>query len=419
MINWYGIHREKESVMATQINKQPHSVYSAANGHTEITDTDLLNLSSQREYNIPVFSKKLTSLLLKENGSDLHLAPDDGKHHILIRRNGVLEPLIFVDEKTGKELTNYWKVLAGLDLTLTNRPQDGSILNSKTGGASYRVSTCPTLFGEKVVIRLHSSSLAAISVNELGMTQQQRAHYLKAIQNTSGLILVSGPTGSGKTNTLYAALKHLQKKPLSIVSIEDPIEVNLPGITQINVNKAFGFPDALRTILRQDPDVIMIGEIRDRETAEMAISAAQTGHLVLASIHAADCYGALLRLQDLGINLNQAIQQLQVLISQRLIRIKTDNYVSTDSSNRYHSRSGVFDLLPCSEAIQSQLLMSHEQKNLRKTIPNLIADTQETSDSILLQLIKNNKTDWTETQRVYGWEKVANLSAQSVSTSQW
>jgi type II secretory ATPase GspE/PulE/Tfp pilus assembly ATPase PilB-like protein len=251
------------------------------------------------------------------------------------------------------------------------------------------------------------------------MTPQQRTLYLKALQNTNGLVLVSGPTGSGKTNTLYAALKHLQQQPLNIVSIEDPIEINLPGVTQINVNQAFGFPDALRTVLRQDPDVIMIGEIRDRETAEMAISAAQTGHLVLASIHASDAYGALIRLEDLGVNLDQAIQQLKVLVSQRLMRITGTSHVSNHSSSRYYSRSGVFDVLYCSAEIQSQLSKANRNTTMQLIIQKLIADTQETSDAILLKLIENNQTDWTEIQRVYGWEKVAKLSSQYIPSSIW
>lgn len=404
--------------MATPIRNQL-SGYFAANEKQTVPPTDLLDLSSSLDCNVPVLARKLKRQLLGAQGSDLHLTPDDGKHHVYLRRNGALELLVSIHEKIGKELINHWKVLANLDLTLTTKPQDGSILNSKTGHDSYRVSTCPTLFGEKLVIRLHPSSVSAISIHQLGMTQKQRTLYLQSIQSHDGLVLVSGPTGSGKTNTLYAALSHLKKQPLNIVSIEDPIEVNIPGITQINVNASFGFPDALRTVLRQDPDVIMIGEIRDQETAEMALSAAQTGHLVLASIHAADSYSALLRLQDLGINLRQAIPQLKLILSQRLVRTTSNSLTSTRQNSRYHSRRGVFDLLPCSSALQTQLLTANDEKQLRQTIESCIHEIGDTSDSILLQLIQSHQTDWTEIQRVYGWEKVAKLSAQSTPISVW
>lgn len=416
--------------MVTPIRKQKPMKISVSESHQEIAYSSSLNVKpclEQESFNlmdkhnstyIPRLAKKLTQHLLEAKGSDLHLTPDDGKYHVFLRKNGLLERLLSVGEETGLELTNHWKVLANLDLTLKGKPQDGAILNSKTEAASFRVSTCPTLFGEKVVLRLHSSSVNAISIKHLGMSLQQQKDYLKAIRSSSGLILVAGPTGSGKTNTLYAALHHLEKKPLNIVSIEDPVEVNLPGITQINVNKEFGFPQALRTVLRQDPNVLMIGEIRDQETAEMAISAAQTGHLVLASIHASSSYGALLRLQDLGIDLKHAVEQLKMLISQQLVRIISDQLNSDNAAiPNYQSRQGVFEVLTCDSVIKEKLLKSTNQEKFRRALQDCINSLDETSDSALLQLIRENKTDWTEVQRVYGWEKVADLSARVTSLS--
>jgi type II secretory ATPase GspE/PulE/Tfp pilus assembly ATPase PilB-like protein len=365
-------------------------------------------------HSTPALAKRLIKELHQREGSDLHLTPDDDRYFVSIRRHGVLEPLLTVSSKMGRELANHWKVLANLDLTLTHKPQDGSILNTKTGSLSYRVSTCPTLFGEKVVIRLHATSLSALTINELGMTSNQLSHYLRAIQNTSGLILASGATGSGKTNTLYAALNHLKKQSLNIISVEDPIEINLPGITQVNVSESFGFPQALRTLLRQDLDVMMIGEIRDPETAKIAISSAQTGHLVLASIHANDIHGALSRLQSLGVSIEEVLSQLLLVSSQQLVRIYRQGS-DFSAEDRYQGRCGVFDIVACTAPIREQLLTSFKSNGLKDALNRYLKEERDHTDSILLRLIDNNQTDWTELQRVYGWEKVAILSAQKSS----
>lgn len=369
------------------------------------------------QFDIPKLAKQLTEYMLQEKGSDLHLTPDDGKHNLSIRRNGVLEPLLTLHNNIGFELTNHWKVLADLDLTLKKRPQDGSILNKHTDTASFRISTCPTLFGEKLVLRLHPTSATAISINKLGMNPSQQNNYLRSLDVNSGLVLVAGPTGSGKTQTLYATLNHFKKRGLNIVSIEDPVEVNLPGITQINIHAEFSYPNALRTVLRQDPDVLMIGEIRDSETAKIALSAAQTGHLVLASVHAADGYGALLRLQDLGVDLAQTLQSLQVLVSQQLLRILSANPTATNTHDRYGVRQGIFELLTLSSTAKDKLFAALEKKTLKRDITTLLHESGEDCDRALLEHIQQGKTDWTEIQRVYGWEKLAKLSAEISSTT--
>jgi type II secretory ATPase GspE/PulE/Tfp pilus assembly ATPase PilB-like protein len=370
-----------------------------------------ISLSWALMQNTPALAKRLIHELNQGNGSDLHVTPDDGNYRIAIRKNGVLDPLFSVTSAVGSELVNHWKVQANLDLTLTHKPQDGAILNSRTEDVSYRISTCPTLFGEKVVIRLHATSLSSISIKQLGATSSQLSHILRAIHNSSGLILVSGPTGSGKTNTIYAALNHLQKQQLNIVSVEDPVEVNLPGVTQISTSEAFGFPQALRTILRQDPNVIMIGEIRDTETAKIALSAAQTGHLVFASVHAGNSHSALQRMQDLGIDLKELIPQLLLLTSQQLIRT-TANHLDIHDDDYYQQRRGVFDVISCSPLTQQQLLIEHEKGTLAEFITQYLDNETDHSDSILLNLLKAGQTDWSELQRVYGWDKVAKLSAQ-------
>jgi type IV pilus assembly protein PilB len=409
------IRRQKMTDQLHITNSSPLDLQAGVKGRDTVAASRATEVLLDKD--IPRIARSLANQLFEQQGSDLHLTPDDGKYRVFLRKNGLLEPLLSVDAKIGRELVNHWKVLAHLDLTLTNRPQDGSILNTQTESVSFRVSTCPTLFGEKIVLRLHSSSTTAFSIKHLGMSENQQKNYIRAIQQSSGLILVAGPTGSGKTNTLYAALNLLQKKPLNIISIEDPIEVNLPGVTQINVNKEFGFPDALRTVLRQDPNVLMIGEIRDRETAEIAISASQTGHLVLASIHATDGYEALQRLQDLGVDLKQVVQQLQVLVSQQLLRVFSSSpQTENAASERYQSRQGVFELLSFSTSTRSKLLQSIKKGDLSQSFRHCIHELNETSSTALLNLIRENKTDWTEIQRVYGWERVAFLSARATNS---
>ena len=208
----------------------------------------------------------------------------------------------------------------------------------------------------------------------------------------------------------------MKKQQLNIVSVEDPVEINLPGITQICTNESFGFPQALRTILRQDPNVIMIGEIRDTETAKIALSAAQTGHLVIASVHAGNSFSALQRMHDLGVDTKELIPQLLLLTSQQLIRT-TANHLDTSHEDYYQNRRGVFDVIACTPLIQQQLLAEQEKNNLAEFIADYLAKENDYSDSILMNLLKEGQTDWSELQRVYGWNKVAKLSAQYKSVA--
>ena len=307
--------------------------------------------------NIPALARLLAQTLQQQCASDLHATPEKEQYHIKIRRHGLLESLQTIDTQTGLELINHWKVLARLDLTLKSLPQDGSILAKQQSDISLRISTCPTLFGEKVVLRLHPDSASTLALDQLGMTPSQQQQYAQALQKSSGLILIAGPTGSGKTTTLYAGLNQLKNQPLHLVSIEDPVEVHIPHVTQINVNTSFDFASALRTVLRQDPDVVMIGEIRDKETAEIAISAAQTGHLVLATVHAADTAGALMRLQNLGACLQQLEAQLLLLISQNL-----DRMISPAGDT---SRTGQFEVLSFNQHQSSPKVLSALLKQVR------------------------------------------------------
>jgi type IV pilus assembly protein PilB len=216
------------------------------------------------------------------------------------------------------------KVMARLDIAERRLPQDGRIKMklSKSRAIDFRVNTCPTLFGEKIVLRILDPSSAKLGIDALGYAPQQKALYMDALSRPTGMILVTGPTGSGKTVSLYTGLNILNTEERNISTAEDPAEINLPGINQVNVNSKVGltFGTALKAFLRQDPDVIMVGEIRDLETAEIGIKAAQTGHLVLSTLHTNDAPTTLTRLLDMGVKPYAIATSVRLIIAQRLAR---------------------------------------------------------------------------------------------------
>lgn len=354
--------------------------------------------------NIPVLAQQLSQTLVDESASDLHLTPRKDQYHVSIRRHGLLQSMTTLDKQVGIELINHWKVQACLDLTLKDLPQDGSILSEGDKHISLRISTCPTLFGEKMVLRLHAHSATAINLDQLGMTPVQQHHYHLALQESSGLILIAGPTGSGKTTTLYAGLKVLAQQPLHIMSVEDPVEVHMPHVTQVNIHANFGFAEALRTALRQDPDVLMIGEIRDRETAQMAIGAAQTGHLVLATVHAHDNYGALMRMKRLGVCLQQLIQYTTLLMSQQLLR--------TGKSQSTPKRMGVYETLIIRDEMKHTLCEAIKRNHLHADFLKDLHGPESCHEQLLAKLIKQQQTSWEEIRRVFGWQKTLRLQSQ-------
>ena len=361
--------------------------------------------------NTPRLARQLTDELQNLGGSDLHITPNETYYRVAIRIHGILRPMILLSNKTGLELTNHWKVLANLDLTQKRRPQDGSILNMQDGDASFRVNTCPTLFGERVVIRLHATSAKAIPISELGMNTDQQKIFSRALSETSGLVLIAGPTGSGKTNTVYAGLQYLTQQALHIISIEDPVEVNLPHVTQINTTEVFPFSDALRTVVRQDPDVLFIGEIRDRDTAEIALAASQTGHLVLATIHAGDSCEAICRMQNLGVDSGALMKQLRLVVSQRLVRILTEKKRLSQKQidQAYTRREGIFEFFSINKNKQSLYSDALKKNELQKYCAG---STSEMFADQILGLIEAGKCDWSEIQRVFGWGAVSELSSR-------
>lgn len=262
------------------------------------------------------------------NASDIHFEPFEDTCRIRYRIDGVLIERYSVESSQYPSVVNRIKIISNLDISEKRLPQDGRInFQSDKLKFDIRVSTLPSLYGEKVVLRILNNDASMLNISSLGFTPEELKHYKTAIQKTNGIILISGPTGSGKTTTLYATLKELNTISKNIQTIEDPVEYTLNGINQVQLKNEIGlnFSKALKTFLRQDPDIIMVGEIRDIETAEMAIRAALTGHLVLSTIHTNSALGIINRLIDMGVPSYLVANTLNIAIAQRLVRLLCDN----------------------------------------------------------------------------------------------
>ena len=270
------------------------------------------------------FVNKVLVDAIKRGASDIHFEPYENDYRVRLRMDGILRTVAKAPVKLSPRITARLKVMASLDIAERRVPQDGRIklMLSKTRAMDFRVSTCPTLFGEKVVLRILDSSAAKLGIDKLGYEDEQKALYLKALAKPYGMILVTGPTGSGKTVSLYTGLNILNTEERNISTAEDPVEIRVPGINQVqmNVKKGMTFAAALRSFLRQDPDVIMVGEIRDLETAEIAIKAAQTGHMVLSTLHTNDAPQTIARLMNMGIAPFNITSSVTLVIAQRLAR---------------------------------------------------------------------------------------------------
>ncbi len=256
--------------------------------------------------------------------SDIHLEVYDDHARVRIRIDGLLVERHRYARADHPGLVNRVKVQAGLDISEKRLPQDGRLVLDRDGlRTDVRVSVLPTLYGEKAVLRLLGQDAGHLRMDQLGMDERQLRDYQQGIRRPHGLVLISGPTGSGKTTTLYATLKQLNEARRNIVTVEDPVEYTLEGINQVQLREAIGltFAQALRTFLRQDPDVIMLGEIRDAETAQMAVRAALTGHLVLSTIHTNSAWGTVGRLLDMGLPPFLLAGTLNTTVAQRLLRL--------------------------------------------------------------------------------------------------
>ncbi len=275
------------------------------------------------------FVNKILLDAIKKGASDVHFEPYEKTFRVRTRLDGILKEVALPPVQLATKVCARLKVMSRLDIAERRVPQDGRIKMrlSKNRAIDFRVNTCPTLFGEKIVLRILDPSTAKLGIEALGYEERQRKLYEEALAQPYGMILVTGPTGSGKTVSLYTGLNILNTEERNISTAEDPCEINIPGINQVNVNPKVGltFASALRAFLRQDPDVIMVGEIRDLETAEIAIKAAQTGHLVLSTLHTNDAPRTLTRMVDMGVKPYAIATSVSLIIAQRLARRLCEN----------------------------------------------------------------------------------------------
>ncbi len=270
------------------------------------------------------FVNKMLLDAIKMGSSDLHFEPYEKSYRVRFRTDGILHEIARPPIQLAPRISARLKVMASLDISERRKPQDGRIKMriSKSKSIDFRVSTCPTLWGEKIVMRILDSSSAQMGIDALGYEESQKDLYMSALKQPQGMILVTGPTGSGKTVSLYTGLNILNTVDVNISTAEDPVEINLEGINQVNVNPKQGmdFTAALKSFLRQDPDIIMVGEIRDLDTASIAIKAAQTGHMVMSTLHTNSAAETLTRLRNMGVPSFNIATSVNLIIAQRLAR---------------------------------------------------------------------------------------------------
>lgn len=254
--------------------------------------------------------------------SDIHLQPEEGFGKIRLRIDGSLVDIMQIHREYFDMVSSKIKLSCGMDISQKRMPQDRSMQYEAFPGIDFRVSSVPTILGEKIVIRILSVDIFMEKARLLGFSDDSKDKLTKAIRKKSGIILMTGPTGSGKTTSLYALLEKLNREDVNIITIEDPVEYKIENINQISINEKIGltYPVVLKSILRQDPDIIMIGEIRDKETAEIAIRAAITGHLILSTAHTRNAFAGLIRLKDLGVEDYLIRSAVNLLAGQRLVR---------------------------------------------------------------------------------------------------
>ena len=304
------------------------------------------------------FINQLFEQAIHGRASDIHIEPSQNLTRIRLRIDGDLQIATSIPTNQHESFISRLKILANLDIAERRLPQDGKFQITTYGDQQIdcRLSTCPSIYGEKAVIRLLNSEQQALALDKLGLKPKQLTCLQKTIQLPQGLVLVTGPTGSGKTFTLYSILQTINQVQKNIVSIEDPVEINLLGITQVNTHDKIGlsFAKTLRAFLRQDPDIIMVGEIRDSETADITLKAAQTGHLVFATMHSNSASEALTRLRDMGIPNYLLAHSINLVIAQRLVKLQPGP-----------GRIGKFELLNITPDMRTMILQ-HDYLGLAK-----------------------------------------------------
>ena len=314
--------------------------------HVTATVRDLADTTD----NAPIVSivNSLLDQAVQDKASDIHIEPEEKVLRVRFRVDGVLREVISFPKNIQAAILSRIKIMAEMDIAEKRLPQDGRIkLTKQKSEIDIRVSSMPTILGEKIVMRILDKSAMDIKLNELGFTERNMVLYKDMFDSAYGLVLVTGPTGSGKSTTLYSTLLSINDIEKNIITIEDPVEYRIPGVNQIAINNKAGltFASALRTILRQDPDIIMVGEVRDKETAEITINAALTGHLVFSTLHTNDAAGAITRLIDMGVEPFLIVSSLRGVIAQRLVRkicpdCKKEYIPAADSKERLYLGKG-------------------------------------------------------------------------------
>ena len=378
------------------------------------------------------FVNKVLVDAIRRGASDIHFEPYETDYRVRLRIDGILKQVAKAPVKLSQRIAARLKVMSQLDIAEKRVPQDGRIkLNlSKTRQIDFRVSTLPTLFGEKVVLRILDGSAAKLGIEKLGYEPDQQTLFLDAIKKPYGMVLVTGPTGSGKTVSLYTALGILNEEERNISTVEDPVEIRLPGINQVQQNQKRGmtFAAALRSFLRQDPDVIMVGEIRDLETAEIGVKAAQTGHMVLSTLHTNDAPQTISRLMNMGIAPFNITSSVSLVIAQRLARrlcphckreaplpdhaLLSEGYTAdevhagivlyeavgcNECTGGYKGRTGIYEVMPMTEQIQAIILQGGNSMQIAEAAR--ASGVRNLRQSALLKA-KNGITSLAEINRV-------------------
>ncbi|ENC6720234.1 type IV-A pilus assembly ATPase PilB [Vibrio harveyi] len=399
-------------------------------GLVDIGEDEIENIEDLSQDESPV-SRYINQILLdavRKGASDIHFEPYENMYRVRLRCDGILIEIQQPPSHLSRRLSARIKILSKLDIAERRLPQDGRIklkLNQDTA-IDMRVSTLPTLFGEKIVLRLLDSSSAALDINKLGYSDHQKQLYLEALRRPQGMILMTGPTGSGKTVSLYTGLSILNKTEINISTAEDPVEINLPGINQVQVQPkiGFGFAEALRSFLRQDPDVVMVGEIRDLDTAEIAIKASQTGHLVLSTLHTNSAAETVIRLSNMGVESFNLASSLSLIIAQRLARklcphcrlpqepnsqLQHIGITSTEDifqanpdgcnecTQGYSGRTGIYEVMKFDESLSNALIKGASVHELEKLA---IANGMQTLQISGIEKLKQGVTSFSELQRV-------------------
>ncbi len=370
------------------------------------------------------FLEQLLQTAKDFNSSDIHLEPYENLCRVRFRLDGKLKEQYQIPLVEYPQLINQIKIQAGLDISQKRLSQDGRItVNGSSEDFDIRVSTMPTLYGEKVVLRILKRNAETVELKTLGFNERELKLYLEGVKMPNGIVLISGPTGSGKTTTLYGTLRLLNKEETNILTIEDPIEYTLSGINQVQLKEEIGFdfPTALRTFLRQDPDIIMVGEIRDDKTANMAIKAALTGHLVLSTIHTNSAWATISRLIDMGVPPYLLSSTLNLSVAQRLVRklcphckqetqathdLFPENFTEKDAVKKhyvpvgcnhcfftgYDGRKAIYEIIPITSELETAIkhnelqiddyLATHNLNTLKSNALQMIIEGETSIDEV-------------------------------------